>query len=57
VCNGTKTLGAGPIKWSIPINEGDVGGISVKDLLYITYPTSFDALKSDPLLEKSIKFN
>jgi hypothetical protein len=25
VCNGTKTLGTGPIKWSILINEGDVG--------------------------------
>jgi len=23
--NGTKILGTGPIKWSVPINEGDVG--------------------------------
>lgn len=25
--NGTKTLGTGPIKWSVPINESDVGAV------------------------------
>lgn len=25
--NGTKTLGTGPIKWSIPINVGDGGAV------------------------------
>jgi uncharacterized protein YaaW (UPF0174 family) len=27
VCNGTKTLGTGPIMWLIPINEGDGGAV------------------------------
>jgi len=41
--SGTKTLGTGPIKWSIPLNESDGRGNHVKDLLYITYPTSLAA--------------
>jgi len=26
--NEIKTLGTGPVKWSIPINDGDVGAVT-----------------------------